>query len=175
MRFRDRPAVSASTRPSANSSARRKSAEEGIRSRRRANRGGFGLAFGITAHASTTYTVPQNFGTFNTSQTATLSVSPTSAVAAGDMLVADIATKNVTGLSQQCYVPAKSVADGTSDIWIEASDAQLGGGQVDSSVWYTSPTAGLTSSSSITVTVGWDGVSGCSSYTTAAIAMTVIT
>jgi hypothetical protein len=132
------------------------------------------FAFGITAHASTTYTVPQNFGTFNTSQTATLSVSPTSAVTAGDLLVADIATKNVTGQSQQCYVPAKSVADGTSDVWIEASDAQLTGGQVDSSVWYTSPTAGLTTSSSITVTVGSDGVSGCSSYTTAAIAMTVI-
>lgn len=132
------------------------------------------FAFGITAQASTTYSVPQNFGAANSSSTATLSVSPTSAVATGDMLVADIATKNVTGQSQQCYVPAKSVSDGTSDIWIEASDAQLTGGQVDSSVWYTSPSAGLTTSNSVTVTVGSSGVSGCTSYTTAAIAMTVI-
>ena len=112
--------------------------------------------------------VVQSFGAANgSSGSATLSVKPTAATGAGDLLVAMIRTRNQTTLA-----PVTGVTDSASNHWalaaVGSTTTKVSTGQADGEIWYAANAAALTTAQSITVTVG--GTSAAKS----AIAFTVL-
>ena len=120
------------------------------------------LPVGRAANASAV--VAQSFGAQNASTgSATLSASPTAATTAGDLLVAVIRDRNSAALA-----PVSTVTDSNAgDHWIPAA-SKVQGSQADGEIWYVANAASLSTSQSVTVTVGGTKAS------TTAIAFTVL-
>ncbi|MDQ6719460.1 MAG: IPT/TIG domain-containing protein [Candidatus Dormibacteraeota bacterium] len=105
----------------------------------------------------------QSFGARNASGGATLSVSPSAATTAGDLLVATIRIRNGNALS-----PVSSVADtNATDHWVRAAVVTQGL-HAEGDIWYAANAASLSTSQKVTVTVGGTSAS------TSAIAFTVL-
>ena len=114
------------------------------------------------AFANTSANVVESFGNANASSgSSSLSASPAPATGAGDLLVAVIRTRNNTTLA-----PVSTVTDSTSDTWTRATSKSQGSG--DEEIWYAASAHSLSTSQSVTVTVG--GTAAASS----AIAFTVL-
>jgi hypothetical protein len=111
--------------------------------------------------ASAGFGAVQSFGVANSTGSATLSVRPSAATTAGDLLVATIRSRNVTAPA-----PVISVADTASNHWLRAASATQG--QADGEIWYVPNAASLSTSQAVTVTVGGTSAS------TSAIAFTVL-
>jgi phosphatidylinositol-3-phosphatase len=107
-----------------------------------------------------TAAVARTFGAGNSTGGNTLSASPSTATTAGDLLVAVIRTRSISGSIQ----PVTHVADSHGESWSRAADKAAGQG--DQSTWYFAGALSLTTSQSVTVTAG--------TATTTAIAFTVL-
>jgi len=112
------------------------------------------------AVTAATAAVAQTFGAGNSTGGSTLSASPSTATTAGDLLVAVIRTRSISGSIQ----PVTHVADSHGESWSRAADKAAGQG--DQSTWYFAGALSLTTSQSVTVTAG--------TATTTAIAFTVL-
>ncbi len=120
-----------------------------------------GMLPGRPASASV---VVHTFGAQNTTGAATLAASPTTATAAGDLLIATIRTRNTTALA-----PVASVVDSNAaDTWTRVGTAAVQGTNADGEIWYVANAASLSTAQTVTVTVG-----GTSSGTSA-ISFTVL-
>ncbi len=114
------------------------------------------------AFANTSASVLESFGAANASSgSSSLSVSPTAATGAGDLLVAVIRTRNITALA-----PVSTVTDSASNSWTRATSKSQGSG--DEEIWYAASAHSLSTAQSVTVTVS--GTAAASS----AIAFTVL-
>src|SRR5665213_2188415 len=91
--------------------------------------------------------VVQSFGAASPTGSATLSARPPAATTAGDLLVATIRSRNVTATAS-----VASVTDTASNHWIRA--VNVAQGQADGEIWYAATAASLSTSQSVTVTVG---------------------
>ncbi|MGA7988528.1 MAG: alkaline phosphatase family protein [Candidatus Dormiibacterota bacterium] len=102
--------------------------------------------------------VIQSFGGANDSLNSSLSLSPTSATVAGDLLVATIKNRDLQG-----YEAVTGVTDSSGNTWVSANRLTQGA-QADEEVWFSADAASIDPQGSVTVTLSGD----------AAIAMTVL-
>jgi hypothetical protein len=108
--------------------------------------------------ATTTLGVVQSFGGANASLGSTISVSPTTATAPGDLLVATIKDRDLGG-----YDSVTGITDSSGNAWTAATRLAQGS-QSSEEVWYAATAASVDSGGSVTVTLSGD----------AAIAITVL-
>jgi hypothetical protein len=114
-----------------------------------------------TVVANAGFGVVQSFGVASSTGTATLSAAPGTPTTAGNLLVATIRDRNVTAPA-----PVVSVSDAASNHWVRAANVTQG--QAEGEIWYAASAASLSTSQSVTVTVGG------TSAATSAIAFTVL-
>jgi hypothetical protein len=102
--------------------------------------------------------VIQSFGGANDSLGSSLSVSPNSATAAGDLLVATVKNRDLEG-----YEAVTAITDSSGNTWVSANRLTQGR-QADEEVWFSADAASIGPQGSVTVSLSGD----------AAIAMTVL-
>jgi endoglucanase len=110
------------------------------------------------AAAGTTFGVVQSFGGATSKLGSAISVSPASATAPGDLLIATIRGRDLQG-----HVVVSAVTDSAGDLWAPATRINQGV-QADAETWYTADAASIGAGGRVIVTM-----SG-----TAAIAVTVL-
>jgi hypothetical protein len=112
--------------------------------------GGVGLAALPSLHLATapvSLGVVQSFGGANSRLTRSLTVSPDSTTAAGDLLVATIKNRDLQG-----FETVTSVVDSSGNIWSSATQLNEGQ-QADEEIWFAADTTPIATNGTVTVTL----------------------